>query len=215
MKKLSLVVALSAVLAACGGGGGSSEPVSEMFKQTPQAEAPKVDKPQVESPKPPESQAEPPKSQTEPHKAADVEPVPGGHIHTTPDEKIPDSWFAKQDAPTAKDLSDAYFVVNKWVMSDRAKPEEAETEAVGHLMYWHIVKKAMLESEARNTYASCKLLKEIEDQTFATMMSNSPKQFGEYMRNYMGLSKDIISNPQLHEDEVASHTRYATTCTQQ
>ena len=81
-------------------------------------------------------------------------------------------------------------------------------------MYWHIVRKAMLESEIRNTYASCPILKQVEDETFQTMLSNSPRQFATYMRNSADSEplRDVISNPQNHEDKVSSYVNYGTFC---
>lgn len=201
MKHTILAVSLAAILAACG--GGSDSPAST-----------------VNAP----DRTEAPSKEDEPRRARDDAPVKAqevepqmivGHIRTTPDEKIASSWFSMQDAPTARQISDAYFTVFRWLATDREEPNEAEVDAVGHLMYWHMVRKAMLESEIRHTYASCAILKQVEDETFQTMLSSSPRQFATYMRNAAETSRDIISNPQNYEDEVSSYTRYATMCAKQ
>lgn len=216
MKHTILAVSLAAILAACG--GGSDSPVSTV-NAPDRTEAPKLEAERVEAPK-----IEAPSKEDEPRRARDETPVKVqepepqmivGHIRTTPDEKLASSWFSMQDAPTARQISDAYFTVLRWLTTDREEPNEAEVDAVGHLMYWHMVRKAMLESEIRHTYASCPLLKQVEDETFQTMLSNSPRQFATYMRNSAESSRDMISNPQNYEDEVPSYTRYATTCAKQ
>lgn len=216
MKHTILAVSLAAILAACGGGSDSTVSTVNAPDRT---EAPKLESQRVEAPK-----VEAPSKEDEPRRARDEAPVKAqeiepqmivGHIRTTPDEKLESSWFSMQDAPTARQISDAYFTVFRWLATDREEPNDAEVDAVGHLMYWHMVRKAMLESEIRHTYASCALLKQVEDETFQTMLSNSPRQFATYMRNSAESSRDIISNPQNYEDEVSSYTRYATTCAKQ
>lgn len=216
MKHTILAVSLAAILSACG--GGSDSPASTV-NAPDRTEAPRLEAERVEAPK-----IEAPSKEDEPRRAHDEAPVKAqeiepqmivGHIRTTPDEKLESSWFSMQDAPTARQISDAYFTVFRWLATDREEPNDAEVDAVGHLMYWHMVRKAMLESEIRHTYASCALLKQVEDETFQTMLSNSPRQFATYMRNSAESSRDIISNPQNYEDEVSSYTRYATTCAKQ
>lgn len=213
MKHTILAVSLAAILAACG--GGSDSPASTV-NAPDRTEAPKLESqpPKIEAPS---KEDEPRRARDDaPVKAQEVEPqMIVGHIRTTPDEKLESSWFSMQDAPTARQISDAYFTVFRWLATDREEPNDAEVDAVGHLMYWHMVRKAMLESEIRHTYASCALLKQVEDETFQTMLSNSPRQFATYMRNSAESSRDIISNPQNYEDEVSSYTRYATTCAKQ
>ena len=213
MKHTILAVSLAAILAACG--GGSDSPASTV-NAPDRTEAPKLESqpPKIEAPS---KEDEPRRAHDEaPVKAQEIEPqMIVGHIRTTPDEKLESSWFSMQDAPTARQISDTYFTVFRWLATDREEPNDAEVDAVGHLMYWHMVRKAMLESEIRHTYASCALLKQIEDETFQTMLSNSPRQFATYMRNSAESSRDIISNPQNYEDEVSSYTRYATTCAKQ
>ena len=213
MKHTILAVSLAAILAACGGGADS--PASTVSAPD------RVEAPKLESQQP---KIEAPSKEDEPRRVRDETPVKVqepepqmivGHIRTTPDEKLASSWFSMQDAPTARQISDAYFTVFRWLATDREEPNEAEVDAVGHLMYWHMVRKAMLESEVRHTYASCPLLKQVEDETFQTMLSNSPRQFATYMRNSAESSRDMISNPQNYEDEVSSYTRYATTCAKQ
>ena len=213
MKHTILAVSLAAILAACG--GGSDSPASTV-NAPDRTEAPKLESqpPKIEAPS---KEDEPRRARDDaPVKAQEVEPqMIVGHIRTTPDEKLESSWFSMQDAPTARQISDAYFTVFRWLATDREEPNEAEVDAVGHLMYWHMVRKAMLESEIRHTYASCAILKQVEDETFQTMLSNSPRQFATYMRNSAESSRDMISNPQNYEDEVSSYTRYATTCAKQ
>ena len=213
MKHTILAVSLAAILTACG--GGSDAPASTVSAPD-RTEAPKLEsqQPKVEAPS---KEDEPRRARDEtPVKVQEPEPqMIVGHIRTTPDEKLASSWFSMQDAPTARQISDAYFTVFRWLATDREEPNDAEVDAVGHLMYWHMVRKAMLESEIRHTYASCPLLKQVEDETFQTMLSNSPRQFATYMRNSAESSRDIISNPQNYEDEVSSYTRYATTCAKQ
>lgn len=213
MKHTILAVSLAAILAACGGGSDSTASTVNAPDRT---EAPKLESqpPKIEAPS---KEDEPRRARDDaPVKAQEVEPqMIVGHIRTTPDEKLESSWFSMQDAPTARQISDAYFTVFRWLATDREEPNEAEVDAVGHLMYWHMVRKAMLESEIRHTYASCALLKQVEDETFQTMLSNSPRQFATYMRNSAESSRDMISNPQNYEDEVSSYTRYATTCAKQ
>lgn len=213
MKHTILAVSLAAILAACG--GGSDSPASTVSAPD-RTEAPKLEsqQPKIEAPS---KEDEPRRARDEtPVKVQEPEPqISVGHIRTTPDEKLASSWFSMQDAPTARQISDAYFTVFRWLATDREEPNDAEVDAVGHLMYWHMVRKAMLESEIRHTYASCPLLKQVEDETFQTMLSNSPRQFATYMRNSAESSRDIISNPQNYEDEVSSYTRYATTCAKQ
>ena len=213
MKHTILAVSLAAILAACG--GGSDSPASTVSAPD-RTEAPKLEsqQPKIEAP----SKEDEPRSARDETPVKVQEPEPQmivGHIRTTPDEKIASSWFSMQDAPTARQISDAYFTVFRWLATDREEPNEAEVDAVGHLMYWHMVRKAMLESEIRHTYASCAILKQVEDETFQTMLSNSPRQFATYMRNSAESSRDMISNPQNYEDEVSSYTRYATTCAKQ
>lgn len=216
MKHTILAVSLAAILAACG--GGSDSPASTV-NAPDRTEAPRLEAERVEAPK-----IEAPSKEDEPRRAHDEAPVKAqeiepqmivGHIRATPDEKLASSWFSDQDAPTARQISDAYFTVFRWLATDREEPNDAEVDAVGHLMYWHMVRKAMLESEIRHTYASCPILKQIEDETFQTMLSNSPRQFATYMRNSAESSRDVISNQQNYEDEVSSYTRYATTCAKQ
>lgn len=213
MKHTILAVSLAAILAACGGGSDSTVSTVNAPDRT---EAPKLETPRVEAPK-----IEAPSKEDEPRRARDEAPVKAqetepqmivGHIRTTPDEKLESSWFSMQDAPTARQISDAYFTVFRWLATDREEPSDAEVTAVGHLMYWHMVRKAMLESEIRHTYASCVILKQIEEETFQTMLSNSPRQFATYMRNSAESSRDIISDPQKFEDEVSSYVNYGVTC---
>jgi len=176
-------------------------------------EAPKLESqpPKIEAPS---KEDEPRRARDDaPVKAQEVEPqMIVGHIRTTPDEKLESSWFSMQDAPTARQISDAYFTVFRWLATDREEPNDAEQDAVGHLMYWYMTRKAVLESEIRHTYASCAILKQIEDETFQTMLSSSPRQFATYMRNAAETSRDIISNPQNHEDEVSSYVNYGVAC---
>lgn len=213
MKHTILAVSLAAILAACG--GGSDSPASTVSAPD-RAEAPKLEsqQPKIEAPS---KEDEPRRARDEtPVKVQEPEPqISVGHVRPTPDEKLASSWFSMQDAPTARQISDAYFTAFRWLATDREEPNEAEVDAVGHLMYWHMVRKAMLESEIRHTYASCAILKQVEDETFQTMLSNSPRQFATYMRNSAESSRDMISNPQNYEDEVSSYTRYATTCAKQ
>lgn len=210
MKHTILAVSLAAILAACG--GGSDSPAS-IVSAPDRTEAPKIEsqQPKIEAPS---KEDEPRRARDEtPVKVQEIEPqISVGHIRTTPDEKLASSWFSEQDAPTARQISDAYFTVFRWLATDREEPNDAEVDAVGHLMYWHMVRKAMLESEIRHTYASCPILKQIEDETFQTMLSNSPRQFATYMRNSAESSRDIISNPQNYEDEVSSYVNYDTFC---
>lgn len=210
MKHTILAVSLAAILAACGGGSDSTVSTVNAPDRT---EAPKLESqpPKIEVPS---KEDEPRRARDEaPVKAQEVEPqMIVGHIRTTPDEKLESSWFSMQDAPTARQISDAYFTVFSWLATDREEPNDAEVTAVGHLMYWHMVRKAMLESEIRHTYASCAIMKQIEDETFQTMLSNSPRQFATYMRNSAESSRDIISNPQNHEDEVSSYVNYGVAC---
>lgn len=210
MKHTILAVSLAAILAACGGGSDSPDSTVSAPDRT---EAPKLEsqQPKIEAP----SKEDEPRSARDETPVKVQEPEPQmivGHIRTTPDEKLESSWFSMQDAPTARQISDAYFTVFRWLATDREEPNEAEVDAIGHLMYWHMVRKAMLESEIRHTYASCPLLKQIEDETFQTMLSNSPRQFATYMRNSAESSRDVISNPQNHEDEVSSYVNYGVAC---
>jgi len=210
MKHTILAVSLAAILAACGGGSDSTVSTVNAPDRT---EAPKLESqpPKIEAPS---KEDEPRRARDEaPVKAQEIEPqMIVGHIRTTPDEKLESSWFSMQDAPTARQISDAYFTVFRWLATDREEPNDAEVTAVGHLMYWHMVRKAVLESEIRHTYASCPILKQVEDETFQTMLSNSPRQFATYMRNSVESSRDIISNPQNYEDEVSSYVNYGTFC---
>lgn len=213
MKHTILAISLAAILAACG--GGSDSPASTVSAPD-RAEAPKLESQRVKAQKieAPIKEDEPRRARGEtPVKVQEIEPqISVGHVRPTPDEKLASSWFSMQNAPTARQISDAYFTVFRWLATDREEPNEAEVDAVGHLMYWHMVRKAMLESEIRHTYASCPLLKQVEDETFQTMLSNSPRQFATYMRNSAESSRDIISNPQNHEDEVSSYVNYGTFC---
>lgn len=213
MKHTILAVSLAAILAACG--GGSDSPASTV-NAPDRTEAPRLEAERVEAPK-----IEAPSKEDEPRRARDDAPVKAqevepqmivGHIRTTPDEKLESSWFSMQDAPTARQISDAYFTVFRWLATDREEPNDAEQDAVGHLMYWYMTRKAVLESEIRHTYASCAILKQIEDETFQTMLSSSPRQFATYMRNAAETSRDIIGNPQNHEDEVSSYVNYGVAC---
>ena len=215
MKHTILAVSLAAILAACGGGSDSpastvSAPdrteVPKLESQPPKIEAPKIEAPSKED-EPRRARAEAPDKVQEPEPQISV-----GHIRTTPDEKLASSWFSEQDAPTARQISDAYFTVFRWLATDREEANEAEQEAVGHLMYWHMVRKAMLESEIRHTYASCPILKQVEDETIKAVFENSPRQFATYMRNSAESWRDVISNPQKHEDEVSSYVNYGTFC---
>lgn len=210
MKHTILAVSLAAILAACGGGSDSTVSTVNAPDRT---EAPKLESqpPKIEAPS---KEDEPRRARDEaPVKAQEIEPqMIVGHIRTTPDEKLESSWFSMQDAPTARQISDAYFTVFRWLATDREEPNDAEVTAVGHLMYWHMARKAVLESEIRHTYASCPILKQVEDETFQTMLSNSPRQFATYMRNSVESSRDIISNPQNYEDEVSSYVNYGTFC---
>lgn len=109
MKHTILAVSLAAILAACG--GGSDSPASTV-NAPDRTEAPKLESqpPKIEAPS---KEDEPRRARDDASvKAQEVEPqMIVGHIRTTPDEKLESSWFSMQDAPTARQISDAYFTV--------------------------------------------------------------------------------------------------------
>lgn len=223
MKHTILAVSLAAILAACG--GGSDAPASTVSApdraQASRVEAPQVDNQQESAPRLEDPRGDAPSNEDEPKRSKEEaattnqEPTTlanSWHIHTTPDPKLESSWFADRDMPTASKISKAYFTVGEWLASDRKTPNDAEEDAVEVLLYWTMVRDAFAEVATRNTYASCAILKAIEEKTLSTLFDMPPRDYAHLLRRSVESTRELISNPQNYEDEVYSNVNFAASC---